>query len=100
MDEEFLLASLEVTLKFWEEARQRRDHSHVMITLKGSFKGETGGRCHMLPLVDVTDSGIEIIKWVGRWLDIMVEDGGITERWVFHHGDGEQKKIRNIEKGF
>ena len=54
----------------------------------------------MLPLVDVTDSGIEMIKWVGRWLDIMVEDGGITEIWVFHHGDGEQKKIRNIEKGF
>ena len=87
-------------LKFWEEVRQRRDQSHVMVTLKGIFKGEKGGRCHMMPLVDVTDSGIEIIKWVGRWFEIMVEDGGITETWVFHNGYGEQMKISNNKKGF
>ena len=55
-------------LDFWEESRLRRNQYHVMVTLKGRFKGETGGGLHMLPLVDVTCSGIEIRKWVGTWL--------------------------------
>ena len=45
-----------------------------MITLKGIFKVETEEKWHMLPLVDVTGPGIEIRKWVGRWMEIMVEE--------------------------
>ena len=36
--EEFFLTTLEEMLKFWECSRQRRDKSHVMITLKVRFK--------------------------------------------------------------
>ena len=47
------------------------------MTLKGVFKGDTEKKCHMLPLSDVTDSVIEIITWLGRWLELLVEDYGI-----------------------
>ena len=71
------LVSLEGMLNFWEETRKRRNISHIMVTLRGRFKGETSEKGHVLPLVDVTISGIEIRKWVGRWLEILMEDDGI-----------------------
>ena len=39
---------------------------HVVIPLMGRFKGETGERNLILVLVNVTDSGLEIRKWVDR----------------------------------
>ena len=47
--------------------------------LKKIIQGRDWGKWHMLPLVDVTYSVIEIRIWVGRWLEIMVEDDRITE---------------------
>ena len=38
--EEVILESLEGMLKFWEEIRLGRNQSHVMVTLKGRFKGD------------------------------------------------------------
>ena len=40
--DEVLLESLEGMLKFWEEIRLRINQSHIMVTLKGRFKGDTG----------------------------------------------------------
>ena len=61
----------------------------MIITLKGRFRGDIGEKCHMLPLVDMTDSGIEIRRWVGRCLEIMVEDDGISEGLVLQHIEGD-----------
>ena len=56
--EEFFLASLEGMLKFLEKNRLIINQLHIMVTLKGIFKGETDGKWSMLPLVYVTGSGI------------------------------------------
>ena len=42
--------------------RKKKDCSHIVVTLKGRFKGETGEKWHMLPLVDIMESGIEVMK--------------------------------------
>ena len=60
--EEVFLASLERMLKFWEYNRQIITQSHIIFTLNGRRKGETGKKWHILPLADVTGSGIEIRK--------------------------------------
>ena len=52
--EEFFLYLLEGVLKFWEETRQIRNQSNIMVTLKGVSKGKTGKKWHMLPLVYMT----------------------------------------------
>ena len=44
-----------------------------MVTLKGRFKGDTGEKLHMLPLVEITESVIEVRKCVGRRLEMLVE---------------------------
>ena len=40
--DEVFLSSIEGMLNFWEETRLRINQSHVMVTLKERFKGETG----------------------------------------------------------
>ena len=58
--ENVLLTSMKVILKLWEEERLKKEKSHVMVTFKGRFNGETGDKWHMLLLVDITYSGIEV----------------------------------------
>ena len=87
-------------MKFWEEIRLRRNQSRVMVTLKGRSRGEMGGNWHILPLVDVIGSRIEIRKWLGRYTEILVEEGGRTEGRVFQHREGDRINISNMDEGF
>ena len=57
--EEVVLKSMKSILKFWEETEMKKEKPHIMVTLKGRFKGETGKKWHMLPLLYMTDSGIK-----------------------------------------
>lgn len=42
---------------------------HVVITLTGRFKNETGILCHNIPLVETTSSGLKIRVWLERLFD-------------------------------
>ena len=53
-----LLTSLTGMLNLWEENTTHTNIGHVMVTLQGTFKGETGYKCHIMLLVDKTRSGI------------------------------------------
>jgi hypothetical protein len=54
-----------------------RDHSmpHVVVPLMGRFKGETGERNVLRPLVNVTKSGIPVRKWIERLINILSLEG-------------------------
>ena len=52
--EEVFLTSMKGIIKFWEETEMKKGKSHVMVTLKGRFKGETGEKWNMLPLLYIT----------------------------------------------
>ena len=81
--EEVFLTSLKGGLKLWEEKRNNKEFPHVVVTLKGRFKKETGEKGCMLPLADTTGSGIEVRKWVGRLLELLVEEYRQLEGYVF-----------------
>ena len=59
-----------------------------MVTLKGRFKGETGEKCHILPLQYIMDLVIEVRIWVGRWLEVFVEEDNKLEVWGFKGREG------------
>ena len=42
--------------------------------LKLLFNRETGDKWHMSPLVDITDLVIEVRIWVGRCLEVLLEE--------------------------
>ena len=49
--EEVPLVVIEGILQFWDETREH-DIPHMMITLRGKFKGENNLRWHCLPLAE------------------------------------------------
>lgn len=60
---------------------------HAVIALHGRFKNEIGDKCHLMPLVPVTDSGLMPAKWIDRMLEWYAETG-ITRGPVFRNRGG------------
>ena len=54
--------------KYLSQAKAHPTMPHVVIAMLGWFKGETGEKCHLIPLPLVTNSGIQ----VGKWLEMLV----------------------------
>ncbi len=55
--EEVPLISLDGLLTFWDESSLDEDR-HIMLTLKGRFKGEVDERWHLVPISNATRSGL------------------------------------------
>jgi len=87
-----LLISLDGLLTFWDESRLDED-SHVMLTLKGPFKGEVDERWHLISISDATRSGLPFRKWMERVLhrrvNLQVQESG----WLFQDRRGARLKF-------
>ena len=55
--EEVPLMSMEGLLTFWTVSREAED-CHIMLALKGRFKGEVDKRWHLVPVSDFTRLGL------------------------------------------
>ena len=42
----------------------------------------------MVLLVDENDSGVEVKRWVGIFLEVVVEEDEWLEGWFFHGNEG------------
>ena len=49
--------------------------NYFYVCLRGKIKGEHKVRCHILPCVGVTGSGIDVMKGVGRLLQLKERQG-------------------------
>jgi hypothetical protein len=94
--EEVPLISLAGMLKYWEATRTHAV-PHVMMTLHGRFKGETGERWHLLPIADETRTKLPVRKWFGRLIGRIVEEEGRTEGWLFQRKKGRRGKISDYD---
>ena len=52
----------------------------------------------MLSLVDITESGIEVSKWLGRWLEVLVEEDLKLKVWVLQREVGEMLMIQDLDE--
>jgi hypothetical protein len=66
--EELSHARLRQTLLFSKQGLQHPRRPHVLLSLLGRFKGVIGRKCHQVPLVPITRSGIQIQLWLSRLL--------------------------------
>jgi hypothetical protein len=67
-----------------------------MFTLVGRFKGEQGGRHHLIPVASITGSGLEVIKWTERLLQAK-EKRGVVAGFMFARWDGSRAKSSDFE---
>ena len=97
---EVFMTSLKGMLKLWEETKSKKYCPHAMVTLKGGFKRETIDTCHMLLLVYTTGLGIEVSKWVERWLEVLLEEDRKLEGGVLQIEGGERTMIQDLYEFF
>jgi hypothetical protein len=86
-------------LTYFEAGRLHAEHPHVMIPLLGRFKGETGERWHLLPIVWRTRSGIEAGVWASR-MKMSLEERRRLNGFVFSDKKGKQAKASTMEPSF
>jgi hypothetical protein len=97
--EEVVKMDISGFLTYFEAGRDHPVHPHVMVPLLGRFKGETGERWHLLPIVWRTRSGIEAGTWATRM------KGSLEERrrlhgFVYSDKKGKQTKASTLEPRF
>jgi hypothetical protein len=70
---------------------------HVIAPLKGRFKGESGKRCHLLPLVDVSENRINI--WGPFKLIIKIwREMNTLPPWEFVSRDGSRLSFASMNE--
>jgi hypothetical protein len=69
---------------------------HVMFMLVGRFKGEQGGRHHLMPVAAITGLGLVVRKWMERLLQAK-EKRGVVAGFMFTRRDGSRAKSLDFE---
>jgi hypothetical protein len=97
--EEVPLMDLDATKEFTASGLAHPEDSkkHAVIALHGRFKNELGERCHLMPLVPITNSGLMPAKWIGRMTD-WYSELGVTRGPVFRGASGG--RARQSQFGF
>jgi hypothetical protein len=81
---------LEATREFTRsglELSEDKKKKHAVIALDGRFRDEMGDKCHLMPVVPVTNSRLMPAKWMNRMLDWHGETG-VTRGPVFCNRGG------------
>jgi hypothetical protein len=82
--EEMTTLSLDATRKYYTMKQPKHPAlGSVFIVLRGRMKGEAlNGECHLIPIADVTHSGLKPQLWVGWMLEVYTRLG-VSSGWVF-----------------
>ena len=73
---------------------------HVIIPLRGRFKGESGERCHLLPLINVTKSGIHIRETLNLFVMVRQHCKLPNNGWGFVNIDGSKMSFQEMNELF
>ena len=98
-EEEVLLVAIEGLLSFWKETRNH-EVPHIMITLKGKFKGEDNLRWHCVPIADETKSGIPTRRWISRLLARRAQAEGKRTGYLFARPNGRKASLGDYDPLF
>ena len=93
---EALKVDFSTLMKYWEKGNYQYQGNnkgdlppHIIIPILGRFKGEAGERCHLLPLTNVTSSGIHIRNTLKLLLNIR-STLRISSIWLFTNTNGSK----------
>ena len=74
--------------------------AHVIIPLRGRFKGESGERCHLLPLINVTKTGIQIRETIELFIKVRQHCNLPKSGWGFVKIDGSKMSFQEMNDLF
>ena len=73
---------------------------HVIVPLRGRFKGETGERCHLLPLANKSRSGIQIRGALELLIQGREELPHLTSTWGFVNQENQKLSFSEMNELF
>ena len=97
--EEVPLVALDGMLEFWDETKCHPT-PHMMITLRGKFKGENNLRWHCVPLADATKSRIPTRRWISRLMNRRVIREGDRGGHLFARKTGKKASLGDYDPMF
>ena len=71
---------------------------HVIIPLRGRFKGETGERCHLFPMTNCTKSNLKIRDTLKLFLNMRkgIHQPRITPSWAFVNSHNQKMSFEHM----
>ena len=94
--EETLKLVLGETRDYLDEAENHRSYKHVVLPLRGRFKGESGENFHFVAVTARTDSGLCIGPWVRRAL-VLKEKRNLVRGFFFVNNKGKRLVLKDME---
>jgi len=95
---EIFLTDLHGLRKFTADT-ERLGRDHIVIPLLGRFKGEQNSRYHLSPMAIITSSGIPVLRWVKRLVEVREREGRLHGP-AFCNKAGEIARSLDYETGF
>ena len=74
------------------------DIPHVIIPLRGRFKGEKGERGYLIPMTNTTKTGIPIRGVVELFVKARQQRGNVRCNWAFINKEGERMSFREMNE--
>ena len=71
---------------------------HIIIPLRGRFKGETGERCHLMPLANITSTGIQIRGAINVMIAARREMKHTSCPWAFVNQRGSHMSFSEMNE--
>ena len=96
--EETLKISLGETRDYYAEAENNIKHKHIVLPLRGRFKGENGEGYHFVAVSALTDSGLKIGPWVKRAI-VLKENQGRVKGFLFSSRGEKRMKLKDLDGG-
>ena len=91
--EEVPLISQKGLLTFWDETTITVSNPHIILTLHGRFKGESGVCWHCIPIACLARLGLQVKKWFARLMRCRVFAQGRGAGWLFIDDSGRRQRI-------
>ena len=97
--EEVPLTSIDGLATYWEETRAHAT-PHMMITLRGKFKGENNLRWHCVPLAVENKSNLPTRRWISRMLHRRYRREGHRSGYLFAKKNGRKSSLGDYDPLF
>lgn len=97
--EELVRVDIGAMRKHWCEAVNFTPATHVPLMLSGRFKREIGEKLFCQPLAPVTKSGVNIVQWFFRMLEV-AKKGGIISGPLFLGRKGKRATTADLDTRF
>ena len=79
--------------------KYERQEPHVIVSVMEIFKVEYGDRMNLLPLINVSQSGIRILFWLERLVNLLKAEGR-NNLLQFYNKEGNMLSAISIESEF